>query len=350
MGPAGWAAGVLSLLILLSPLPLAGLGIWLIAVEFPNIGLIFLGTLCLASAWFLRPRRQKPPIRTYGRADLPRFFEMLDRVAAELDAPKVDRVEISTEFDAWTYRSGRQREVVLSIGALLWLSLPPRGRLAVVAHELAHHVNGDPARYDLHGGALKAVQGWIFLLEPGEFEDEHGNRAYNAGFVEMIVNFFLWILVGAVSSVGWCLTRLIYFDNQRAEYLSDALSADIAGAEAVQDVLATFTMAPLIEEEARGAHVSGKVDGTAFLERFAKRIREAPEEMRAKYLAEAEEAKLTVDSTHPPTALRRAFVGLFAGRPVSALAEEIDMEAIDAELAGVIEAAGQRFADTFRRE
>lgn len=342
----GLAAKAVAFGVLATPYLAMGLGAVLVAYEFPTPGLIFIGGVLIGLGWFVRPRKIRLPKELYLRADFPKLFGFFDDVAEAAGGPRVDLLELTADFNAWTWRVARDDSVILSLGLTLWRALPPEGRVALIAHELAHHVNGDPARSRLEGRAIDVLNGWLSFFEEPDFVDEYGNRD-DGGLVGDFIRFFLGAFRWLVHGVSLLLMRLICWQSNRAEYLADALAARVAGVGAMLVLLETVMMKAEIEDEGRSTYVSGSVEGTAFLDRFVGRIHGVSEARRTEILAAARNVKLAVDTSHPPTAYRIEFVKLFEDVAVFPIP---DMEEIDAELAQVTEDIGRRFADEFRNE
>ena len=161
-------ARVLSILVLASPLVPMAAGIALIVSTLPSLGGVFWGGVLIALGVFLWPARYKIPDEALTRTDAPAFFDALDHVCAALDAPQIDRVMITDDFNAFVTQTPRHR--VLGIGALLWQVITPSERRALIAHEIAHLVNDDPSRSRLIGGALKTLEKWVDFLTSDEYQ------------------------------------------------------------------------------------------------------------------------------------------------------------------------------------
>lgn len=149
-------ARALSFLVLATSLLPITAGIVLIIAALPSLGGLFWGAILIAGGVFLWPGRYKIPAEALTRADAPAFFAALDEVSAALNAPQIDRVVITEDFNAFVTQTRRHR--VLGIGALLWQAITPAERRAVIAHEIAHLVNGDPARGRVIGSALQTLE------------------------------------------------------------------------------------------------------------------------------------------------------------------------------------------------
>jgi Zn-dependent protease with chaperone function len=142
------------------------------------------------------------------------------------------------------------------------------------------------------------------------------------------------IVLGAVGLAIRPLLRmfalLMQRDSQRAEYLADALAADVAGDASARTMLRKSHLARTFDNLAKGAAAQGEhADILAALRRW---VADAPDSewRRVERIMQLEQTQ--IDSTHPPSSQRIAFL---AGRAptqprVTMTADQRD--AIDREL------------------
>ncbi|MCP4937003.1 MAG: M48 family metalloprotease [bacterium] len=126
------------------------LGFYLITLEWPNFLLILLGCTAFGLVWLLRPRVPRVPDNRVSPKDFPVFFRVINEMNEKLGGRPIDYLVINEEFNASFSFAGWSRHPVLTIGLPLWNVLDHEERLAVIAHELSHGVNGDAER----GGGL----------------------------------------------------------------------------------------------------------------------------------------------------------------------------------------------------
>jgi Zn-dependent protease with chaperone function len=166
----GWhrAALAVSFLVLTVPLLIDAAGISLMAIDFPNILTLFVGAVLVWAGWTLRPRRRKEKERGLTRAELPATFALLDRIAEALGTNAPEEIVLDAEFNASIYTQllVRNPPTRLTIGLTLWAALDEGERIAVLAHELGHRVNGDSARYGPVALAGNVIETWIGLVGP----------------------------------------------------------------------------------------------------------------------------------------------------------------------------------------
>lgn len=288
-------ATVIAVLILLTPVLVALAGIATILSALPSLGGVFFGGALLAAGVFLRPVRYKIPKDALTRADAPEFFGALDEVRAAMQAPEIDHVVITDDFNAFAAEAGRHR--VLGIGALLWQAATPGERQALIAHEVAHLVNDDPARGRLIGWSLQTLDKWDALLTPDSY--------YADNVVGEIVLLPLRLLVDGLERT---MLRLLYLQSQRAEYLADALAADAAGPRAVTRLLETVSLVEHVESQWTRLHGLGAARGQEVLDLLVSPLTAWDDTERNTLLKELNTGTLSIDGTHPPTGYRIGFI------------------------------------------
>lgn len=141
-----------------------GLALFAIYVDFPNLILMTIGAILLGFVWLLRPRLGRVPVPTLQRGSAPVLFRLLDRMSDKLGGERVEHISIDPDFNAWYTQVGLRRTPVLGIGIPLWLAMSPEQRVAILAHELAHGVNGDATRGVLLGSAIQSLYEWLDFL------------------------------------------------------------------------------------------------------------------------------------------------------------------------------------------
>ena len=293
------SANVLSLLVLTTPFLAAAAGVALLVAGFPSLLPMIFGGVLLAFAYALVPKRAKLDPDLLTRDGMPASFAVLDRLSEALNTEGLSRIAVLKDFNAFMLHSRGER--ILGIGATLWLALNRGEQLAVLAHEVAHQANGDPARSGLTAKALFTLETWLWYIEPDDSDDLIGSLVMFAPFL-------------AVSALYRLLLRMTFLESQRAEYLADAMAARVAGPEAVISLMNKLALADEIEKQANTMHGTSAPGGIQMIERLAGAITSIPDEDRQRRLDEARQKKLSVDETHPPSVYRIAFLRLLAER------------------------------------
>ena len=308
--------------------------------------------LCLLTFLTVRPRlpqREQSDKAGIDRTQAPRFYELLDRCAAELGCAVPERVGIDLRFNAATGRVGLRRRSYLILGMPLWNVLSGQERIALLGHELAHQVNGDTTHGLWAASARRSLHEWTKLLDPRQTNLERrsnqriARRSRRGGLgglmgfaapIVMAVLFSPFFVVALGCRVG--LQRLDLYCGQRAEYLADELGARLAGSDAAYGLLAKLGLAEPVQgflsasknrlktrrENADGlwTSVTGYVDSIPETEQQRRKIVDRARNTRT-------------DRSHPANHLRIALIEARPQLPGVLKLSEDEWAAIDAELA-----------------
>lgn len=215
---------VLSLFVHLSTLFLVAWGVYvLVSGEF-DLGRLLIGGLLLLLAWAFRPRLGRLVDEDYLTRDkYPTLFSLIDRVAELMGVKTPQLVTYDAIFNAFFGRIGFRQRSWLHLGMALWMSLSPRARIALLAHELAHDANGDSARGLWVGGAFQTIIGWYQIIVPDQVFSS------NLSPFEIIFYFLLYLLSRPIYFLIWLYILLLMYDSRRAEYLADELASRVVG-------------------------------------------------------------------------------------------------------------------------
>lgn len=220
--------------------------------------------------------------------------------------------------------------------------LTPQQQVALVAHELAQGVNGDPVRGSFVGSAIDALQAWYDLLHPGVlWEPERGLMAYPVLLSNLLMRGLAQLAYGAT----FALSVLAWRDSQRAEYLADDFAVQVAGADPKLGLLAATSQDAVVDLALQGLAL-GRDEGGLLdaLERASASLpsRERERLRRAGLLEDAR-----VDATHPPTALRIAMIERRPHGPAQVILSDEEGAAIRAELQRREEPLRRRLTDRY---
>lgn len=340
------AAFVLAGLVHSLTLLFAILGIRLIVGDRSYPILMAIGVICLLIAWTLRPRVGKMPPGVIRREQFPALYKAADGVAQALQEHHVDAIVLDHRFNASFAQVGWRRRRVLSLGLPLFTVLGAEERVALLAHELAHGVNGDPNRGFFVGTAINSLSTWQYLLRPDRAEATR-YRQTNLHVAAVVAEFASHLLSAIPWSALVLLSHLLYRDAQRAEYLADYLATRVSGVPAMLSLLDKLHLSGVYAGTVQSIVVSqGKRD--LFVELAGRVATLPPRELERIRRVERLEAS-RLDATHPPTASRIAFL---QGRPVASSAftlSRIENEQIESELARVHERIQSKIVDQHRR-
>jgi len=161
-------------------------------------------------------------------------------------------------------------------------------------------------------------------------------------FVELIAGLLLWAVSRVLLLVHVGLSALALRDHQRAEYLADAVAADIAGTEATAEMLDRLVLAPsIVTLIGYNADSTPPARWGAMASSFAASRRS---EMTA--LRQLTERDTSLWDSHPPSGLRvRLLEAWPRQRPQVTLSDE-ESSRIDRELAGWYAATHRRVLGT----
>jgi Zn-dependent protease with chaperone function len=306
-------------------------GIVLLLRGWSNLFAIFGGLLCLGIAWLLRPRMPKSPDEVAHKDKFPTLYKITNDVAQALGTSNVDGIVINWQFSAAYAQSGWRRKKVIFLGLPLFAILDGQEKVALLSHEVAHGVNGDPTRGLFVGTAIDSLVTWHVLLRPRQIWRSE------AGIYGILLIPFSLAMLG-VAYIPWlgayALSYLLWHDSQRAEYLADALAAEASGTEAALGLLKKLHFHRTVELALQRASYQKIKIGNLF-EELRRCVAEVPQREldRINRVSQLQESRL--DATHPPTVYR---IGLLAARRVSepkVILPVPDIELLEQELSAV---------------
>jgi Zn-dependent protease with chaperone function len=336
--------GVAAVLLLL-PVLAIGFGLWLLISGFGTLAPMFWGAVLLGVGYVLAPRPTRQTERSFLRAELPVTFGLIDAIAKALgvESPDAFRVLMEPNASAATYGM-LKRQNVIAIGMPLWRVMTPQERIAILAHEMAHFGNGDPARGTFIWYAMQVVSRWEYLLAPDV------NPVYAPSMASWVTASIQFLCRLPVSALGNILLYLQYYDSQRAEYLADGMAAKAGGVEAMKSSLAKFALL----DEAYGAGSSlypySKEQNARVFDVIAEGLRMITPARRVELAAVAAKETARVDASHPPTAHRIAFLGLLESGTPAVEAAAFNFEEIERELQSEADRLGRKLMQSLEEQ
>ncbi|HVQ91242.1 MAG TPA: M48 family metalloprotease [Mycobacteriales bacterium] len=335
-GRPGWTFArvvllAVSALFVLVSVGCVGIGAWLVlhdlASWWPVVGiaLIVVGIL-------LRPRLGRRPSRhlRMSRAEAPALYGLLDRVATAAGTKAPDLIAMTPEFNAGVGRVGLRQRPVLVLGVPLWIVLEPRQRVALLAHEIAHQVNGDPMRGLLVRPALTTFARLAGVADAGSIGQVMSPDRPDAGLVQFLLGFSRWLASRVFLAVHLALSALGMRDHQRAEYLADGIATDLAGTDATVALLDCLAVLPAINVQlAYACERKPPAEWRAAAETY-----QAGQRRNLKLLRHLSMRDTSLWASHPPVGLRARAVEAWPARPAGITFTDAESARIDAELAG----------------
>ncbi len=318
--------------VLASGITLAVLGMWLFWQGRTSWWAIPLGLLFLGLGWVMRPRFDQPPLDYLPAEEYPALYALVNKVASTLQAPPVERIYLRPWLNASASREGWRRSPSLYLGLPLWSVLEDSEKLALLSHELAHLVNGDPSRGALTGAALDILGRWYALLRPS------GKAVEQTGLpvLAMVpINLALSTLSLAVWLHALALTALLWRDQQRAEYYADTLAAEVCGSYPMLSLLEKLHHSRTFQSALGAWCLNPELQESDFFTYLRRRITALPEREleRVRQVELLETSRL--DTRHPPTAYRvHALQAALPPDPAVLISPgELDWQSVDTALA-----------------
>jgi Zn-dependent protease with chaperone function len=286
----------------------------LLIVKHTYVVNVIAGFVLLLLAWAVHPRFGKRPKSLVARSQAPHLYALADAVAGQLKARRVEAIRIGPQFQASISSVGWRRRRYLSLGLPLLVVLEPQERVAVVAHELAHEVNGDPLRGIFIGSAAGTLIEWYRLLRPTRVARQRAGGVSRAGgpagFAmagEMVAHALMGALAAVVLGIYRGLLHLIWRDSQRAEYLADELSARVAGSAAAVSALQKTPLALTYREVVQSAGHTQSGERSIFA-KFRDLCMDPASPSISNARVMSSQGTFRLDATHPPTSYRIEFL------------------------------------------
>ncbi|MFE9923024.1 M48 family metallopeptidase [Streptomyces sp. NPDC005774] len=315
-------------------LALVAVGIWCVVSGWGGAGMV-LGLFLLALAWPLRPRL--PGLPEDGpllhRAEAPELYALIDEVARVAGTRGVDMIAVDAEVNAAVTTYGVRGRRLLMLGLPLWEILTPQQRIALLGHELGHYSNGDTRHGLVVATAYRSLTTWRYYFTP--IADPTPG--------EMVVNLAYVVPYSLLQGVLMLLDQLTLRATQRAEYLADSVAARAGSTKAavgfMDRLLIADSTAVTLRIEAnktraarRGTRqIEGR--GDELWEYLAARMASVPEYEYERQRRVGVLRGHSVDSTHPPTHLRRECLLAAEVAPAAVVADADRERRIAAELA-----------------
>jgi heat shock protein HtpX len=285
-------------------LALAAAGVWVVVTGFPFIFIMLFGAILVLIAVVIRPRFPKLSATTLSRESAPTLYRLTERISAALNAPKLDGIVISSDYNASFGIYGLRRKRVVRLGLPLLTALDGQELVALIAHELAHCVNGDPMRSYVVGTAVHT------LFELYSVLWGMGLSRFDWSVVAIVflpINLLFTGLAFIALGIGYVLVHLLWRDKQRAEYIADRLSAKVSGTRGVVSMLKKLPLVSVFSITLQ--HVAlDKSRKLRLFDEFKQRLSAVParEFDRIGRALRLDQSRL--DATHPPTAQRLALL------------------------------------------
>lgn len=279
-----------------------GLALWLFVISKGNWLLYGLALLSVAVFWILKPFNfKKDQVNGISEADFPELHEMVRSLKALLGISNPYEILIDYKYNASIRRIKNSKKRVLTIGLPLWNVLTPDERVALLAHELAHDVNGDITRETFIYTALYTLSVWYALCKA----DPKPYGIVETLFWYISIGFKRLIKMG-LEGYAWLMLMFVWRDSQRAEYLADYYAAEVAGSDAVLNLLRKFYMDDQVNSVIATATLNNTSD--EFFTALKSKFDNVPSNELERIKRLEQNAGIRLDASHPPTNKRQIFI------------------------------------------
>lgn len=292
------ASYILAGAVLLLDVVFLALGVWLLTTGWPRLIPILVAILCFGAVWLARPRFGKASPYAVDRTACPTLHALIDRVAGSVGVRPPSAVAIDWRFSASYRKVGWRGRSELQLGLPLLITLEGQEFVALVGHELAHGRRGDLGYSTWVSVAVRSLVLWSNFLRPlAIFDPEQGL----AGILMVPVNLLGYALSYVPMALAWLLAHLIWARSQRAEYMADALGAQVGGAAGMVGVLEKTQYEDAFLRQVERVMRAHEPD---FYSWWAACVAAIPERERERIRRSQCLADSRLDDTHPPTAYR----------------------------------------------
>ncbi|MCI0475375.1 MAG: M48 family metallopeptidase [Anaerolineales bacterium] len=306
------------------------IGIVLIARGLPNLCIAFWGVVILFLAWVLRPQRAKLKEEIASREKHRALYQVADRISSKLDASPVDGIVFGNYYNAGFSEIGWRRKKILFLGLPFFSVLDAQERIYLIAHEIAHSVNGDSIRSFFVGSAIDSLLTWYSMLRPEVILDLSINSL--VGLVMVPLRLTLLGIAQIPRWTAFSLINLLWRDSQRAEYLADLLATQVSGKAAALTAMEKGAMEEKFVVIAQRM-TADRNDDRDFFKVLQDAIDTMPERERERIrrVSLLEDSRL--DVTHPPMSNRVALIKARGSQQAEVMMSNQQFDQIQNELA-----------------
>jgi heat shock protein HtpX len=194
------------------------------------------------------------------------------------------------------------------------------------------------------GSALHTLIKWYDVLHPGQIWDMSD---WITGITKITANVVMFGLAQIPRLGVYLLIHLIWRDSQRAEYLADYLAATVSGTKAHLTLLDKSHMHSMVDLLVQTTAL--KQEQPDLFAELQGKVAQIParERERIRRVAQLQESRL--DTTHPPTAYRMAFLQSHFLDEARFILDSDDHERLEQELATLRPEIQQQLIDDYRQ-
>lgn len=258
---------------------------------------VVLGLILTFIAVYLRPKLPKlaTDVVVASADEFPVLHAEVAALAVQMGSRPPDVLGFAPEFNAYTTRIGLRRRRVIVVGMVLWEFLDDGERRAIVAHELAHEINGDLRRGLVVGTSQHLLGGWIETLHPGSWSSVSG-----ATITDMATWMILRVSVLPLEVVWRTQRSLILEQSRLAEFQADKAASCAVG----HDLIAALDKLRLQTTVEFALERAVRQGDRPLLSAGRRRLEGLSDDQIAAIRGAEWHTHHSVDSTHPPTTIR----------------------------------------------
>jgi len=297
-------------------------------------------------AWLGLPRFAKEPENIIAREEFPTLYNLLDTISNNLGGKKIDGVVITPDFNAAFSQIGLSRKSMVFLGLPLFCVLDEQEKVALLAHEIAHGVNGDPLRSYFTATAVNTLVNWAYISRPAGIWQPFGGDMGCIVTVFMVpVNLLLLGISNLFLATAYGLMYLIFRDSQRAEYFADNIATTVCGTGAMQSMLEKLYLRISVNIAIQWVALTEK--GENIYSAIQNHVSQIParEIERLKRVNLLEDAR--IDTTHPPTIYRIHILNKHPWEQIKVRLSSVDSEKINTELRAMEEAIQKKMVSAY---
>lgn len=294
----------ISTCVLLTSIICWAIGIFLLSLGWHNILVILLALLCFAIGIFTLPRIPTKSKNVLSEKDYPALYSLINQIALKLGAKHKHNIIVNEDFNASYSSNGVLGKRTITIGLPLFSVLNNQEKVAIIAHEISHGINGDLIRSFFVSSTLNSLIRWFELIRPSQIWQvvDIGPFTFLTPFVMVFVNLALWGLSELLILISYIFVGLFYKDSQRAEYLADHLAATVSGTASMISSLEKLYYYENFDTVVQ--RIALKKDNSNVFDSFREHIAKIPEKEHERLRRASIVLQNRVDTTHPPTAFR----------------------------------------------
>jgi Zn-dependent protease with chaperone function len=319
--------------------------LWQIIVGQASLLMVFVALMLLGLGGLGLPQPSKLEEPILPQQEYPKLYALLERVARAVGERRLPTLGVNTAFNAYFGRFGWRQTPHIGLGLPLWTVLSAQERVALLAHELGHSVNGDHTRGFFCGAAAQTLYRWWSVSNPKtSFEVAYQQNPLVA-FLSLPLMPIFYLVQALIFALMFALNWAGFYNSRRAEYQADAISAQVAGKHAAIGLEWKMLLSPTMQEATQRTVLERRED---FFAVFVQVRQGVPERELERLRRVSALVGTRLDHTHPQNADRQRFLHALSLKEPLVVLSEAENAAIDAELERLKPQVARRVISLFR--